>query len=302
MYKKLLVVFVGLGLIALQSFAQNLSQLQHNLKHLVSSFRGEVGIAVIYEGKDTITVNNGAHYPMMSVFKFHQAIAVAQELQRRNIPLDSMIYVKKRDLLSGTYSPLRDKYPEGNRNFKISELLTYTLQLSDNNACDILFDHVVDVKHTDAALRFLGTVDFAIVAAEREMNANSQLCYANWTTPLAATKLLDDFVRGSVLYGRYYEFVLQTMLACTIGQRRLPSGLPRAVRIGHKTGTSGLNERGEYVGVNDIGFVFLPDGRRYSVSVFVKDSKESVIICEDLIAKISKEVFNCLSKKEKHAR
>ena len=56
--------------------AQN-SPLETQLKKAIEGKKAEIGIAVIIDGQDTITVNNDIHYPMMSVFKFHQALALA---------------------------------------------------------------------------------------------------------------------------------------------------------------------------------------------------------------------------------
>ena len=49
--------------------AQNLS-LEDQLKQAIKGKKAEIGIAVIIDGKDTVTVNNDIHYPLMSVFKF----------------------------------------------------------------------------------------------------------------------------------------------------------------------------------------------------------------------------------------
>lgn len=62
--------------------------------------------------------------------------------------------------------------------------------------------------------------------------------------------------------------------------------------IGHKTGTGDRNMRGEIIGVNDVGFIVLPDGRHYSVAIFLKDVKGDLKEAESCIARISKVVFD----------
>lgn len=54
------------------------TQLETQLKEAIKGKKAEIGIAVIIDGKDTVTVNNDIHYPLMSVFKFHQALALAK--------------------------------------------------------------------------------------------------------------------------------------------------------------------------------------------------------------------------------
>lgn len=64
-------------------FAQQ-TQLETQLKEAIKGKKAEIGIAVIIDGKDTITVNNDIHYPLMSVFKFHQALALADYMGNRS--------------------------------------------------------------------------------------------------------------------------------------------------------------------------------------------------------------------------
>ena len=297
MIKRLLLIFSLFLTGWFSTFAQDYKELKMHLQKVIAPMKAEVGVAVIVDGKDTITINNDNRYPMMSVYKFHQAVAVAYTLEKRGISLDSLIYVKKEDLRPDTYSPFRERYPEGNARFPISMLLTYTLQLSDNNVCDILFDKILNVAETDAVLRRLGIRNFKISATEREMQNNINRCYSNWSTPLSSAKLLDDFVSGSIVKGEYYDFIKSTMIACTTGERRLPAPLsPSKVRIGHKTGTSGKDADGKFIGVNDIGFVFMSGGKRYSVAVYVKNSCENLNNNERIIASISSELYSFLEK------
>ena len=60
------------------------SKLETQLKQAIKDKKAEIGIAVIINGKDTVTVNNDIHYPLMSVFKFHQALALAIIWERKN--------------------------------------------------------------------------------------------------------------------------------------------------------------------------------------------------------------------------
>ena len=60
------------------------TQLETQLKEAIKGKKAEIGIAVIIDGKDTVTVNNDIHYPLMSVFKFHQALALADIWENRS--------------------------------------------------------------------------------------------------------------------------------------------------------------------------------------------------------------------------
>ena len=275
--------------------AQCATTLKEQLHALVAPYRAEVGVAVIVDGKNTIAVNNEVKYPMMSVFKFHQALAVADCLQRHKTSLDSVLFIPKSEFKQDTYSPLRDKYPNQDIHISIRELLTYTLQLSDNNACDILFHHIIGVGDTDAYLRTLGVEDFAIVANEDDMHHDESLCYANWSSPLASAVLLDKLVSNDFLQGDYKEFIVRMMIECGTGKDRLVKPLLGTDAVcGHKTGTGVRNANGQIIGVNDIGFVLLPDGRRYAIAVYVKDSEETLDTSSKIIADVSEIVYQYL--------
>lgn len=92
--------------------------------------------------------------------KYPQALAVLHYLHQHNQPLFTKIFIPKEALLDDTYSPLRDKYPGGNIYMPIDQLLDYTIQKSDNNACDILFNYTGGVSYTDSYIRSLGINNF----------------------------------------------------------------------------------------------------------------------------------------------
>ena len=111
---------------------------------VIKDKKAEIGIAVILDAQDTVTVNNDDRYPLMSVFKFHQALAVADYLDRNGLTPDTEIFIPEEELVPDTYSPLRKEFPEGEISLSVSRLLEYSLQLSDNNACDILCTFTVN--------------------------------------------------------------------------------------------------------------------------------------------------------------
>ena len=293
--KFLITVFYLQIFVVLSVYASD--PLRRQIQAIVDKADAEVGVALIVDGKDTLTVNNDARYPLMSVMRFHQALAVTHYLEERGLPLSTTIRVEKSDLLPDTYSPLRDRYPEGGVSLPVSELLAYTLGLSDNNACDILFRYIGGVAVADGFIRSLGMDDFALSATEDDMHRHPQTCYDNWSTPLSTALLMDNLVAGALpIDTAYTHFLCQTLLACQTGKERLPAPLQGSTaRIGHKTGTSDRNERGEWTGINDAGFVLLPHGRRYAIAVLVKHSRLSLRDTEKIIADISAVVYRHLS-------
>ena len=73
-------------------------RLKASLEELLKTQKVQAGIALIIDGEDTLALHNEVHYPMMSVFKFHQALAVADCLQRQGISLDTTLCIRKEEL------------------------------------------------------------------------------------------------------------------------------------------------------------------------------------------------------------
>ena len=71
------------------------SKLETQLKQAIKDKKAEIGIAVIINGKDTVTVNNDTHYPLMSVFKFHRGVGIYFRLYgKEKQSLDTRLPIK----------------------------------------------------------------------------------------------------------------------------------------------------------------------------------------------------------------
>ena len=270
--------------------------LKTQIREILAGADARVGVAVIADG-DTLTVNGSPDYPLMSVMKLHQAVAVARILEERGLPLTTTVHIYVQDLKAGTWSPLRDARPGGGFDMSVAELLRYTLQQSDNNACDILFDRFAAPEHVDSIIRSMGFRDFRIAATEDEMHRDLKKCRENVSSPLSAADLMDRLASGTLPLGKEYaDFIRSTLLECRTGLNRLPLPLEGSgALIGHKTGTSDREADGRWTGINDVGFVLLPDGRSYTLAVFISDSALGMEENEKLIADISGAVYSELS-------
>lgn len=208
------------------SDAVNVSCLQERIALYADTLAADVGVAAIFDNRDTLVYCNSVHdsFPMMSVMKFHQALAVCAWLRETGRTLDTVMEVKPDDLHENTWSPLRDSYPDGGK-FSWRELLEYTLGSSDNNVCDILFKCIGGPDAVDRYVRSLGIDDFAIECTEAMMHEDLSCCDRNWTTPLSAVRLLEEF-RRTKDKDEYSEFIWNTMAGCRTGQGRIPGGIP----------------------------------------------------------------------------
>ena len=206
------------------------------------------------------------------------------------MPLSGKVLLTGDDLPENTWSPLRDEYPDGGI-FSYSDLLVRTLQQSDNNVCDFLFRTICSPAGTEEYIRSLGVDDFAVVCDEKTMHDDLSACYANWSTPRSAARLLETFyaIRDSDDYTR---FIWQTMSGCSTGTGRIPGYISGQVsRIARKTGTGDRDASGRIMAVNDMGVVVLPDGRHFCVAVFVTGAGCGMEECEEFIAAVSQAVL-----------
>lgn len=250
------------------------SSLQQKMEEIINNKNADVGVSVLFlEDHRSISVNGDKHYPMQSVYKFHLALAVLDQVDRGKLSLQQKILVKKSDLLPNTWSPLRDQYPNGNVDLRLSEIIKFTIAQSDNNGCDILFRLVGGPNKVHKYIAKLGIKDYAIAATEEEMHADDKVQFTNWTTPKAANALLQKFWNGEVLKKSTAAFLMKTMEETVSGPNKIKGLLPAGTIVAHKTGYSGVNKEGITVATNDIGIVTLPNEKGMLISVFVSMSK-----------------------------
>jgi len=258
-----------------------------------------VGVSIVGKnGKDTVSINGNDHFPLQSVFKFHIALAVLSQIDKGKLSLDQKIKIEKKDLLPGLYSPIRDKYP-GGVNLPVSEILAYTVSKSDNVGCDVLLKLIGGPLAVEKYFLLNNFKDISIKINEEVQQANWDLQFKNRTTPKAANEVLASFYhdKGKLLSKKSHDFIWKLMKETETGKARLKGQLPLNTMVAHKTGTSGANKEGLTAAVNDIGIVFLPDGRHYFISVFVTNSKEDAAANEKIIADISKAAWDYFNQR-----
>lgn len=276
-------------LMAFQSTAQNMDLLKQTIQQLLVQKNAVVGVSIVgNHGKEECSINGDKHFPMQSVFKFHIALAILNEVDKGVLSLDQQIPVTKSDLLPNTWSPLREKYPNGNVNIPLSEILEYSVQQSDNNGCDMLLRLIGGPKKVEAYIHGIGVKNVAIEANEAEMHRDWKVQFNNWTTPKAASYLLKLFYERKILSEKSHNYLWKLMSETATGMNRIKGQLPEGTIVAHKTGTSDTNEQGVTAAVNDIGIVRLPGGDAFFICIFVSNSKENMETNEKIIAAISK--------------
>ena len=298
----LLLCLLAIPTLAASKGKQNFTaqELQEKVAQTATSYKAQVGVSIYAQGKEICQLNGRQQFPMLSVYKLHQALYVLHFLGKNNLALNSPVYISVSNLRKDTYSPMRDKYPQGNITLSLDELLRYSLLLSDNNACDILFAKFGGPYSVNSYMQELGMHHTNICWTENDMHENISRCYDNYTTPSEAALLLDKILHNQIFKPALQNWLKDTLIQCQTDQDRLASPLlSTGAVIGHKTGTGDRNKREQIIGINDIGFVILTNGGEqisYTLAVFIKNSQETPEKNAQLIATISELAYRYFKK------
>ncbi len=107
-------------------------------------------------------------------------------------------------------------------------------------------------------------------------------------------KLLDNFYGGKILLPASREFLYKTMKETTTGPKRIKGLLPEGtvacvIKLAHRA----TNAAGAvHLATNDVGIITLPNGKHVAIAVFVCNSTADEVTREEVIAKISKAVYD----------
>ena len=292
--KKITILFL---LISIFSCAQK-AELKKEISKITEGKKATVAVSVLGIDFPFQYNNNNAEkkLPMQSVFKYHIALAVLDLVDQGKLSLDQKVFINKSELLPNTWSPIREKNPEGNFEMPISELIEYTVAMSDNVGCDVLLRLIGGPKVVNDYIVSKGVKNTQIVYNEELMQSEWKNQYENYTTMKSATKLLKDFYKGKILSKKSTEFLLAVMYRTSTGLNKIVEQLPKYAKVAHKTGSSGKNDAGLTGAENDIAIITLPNGKTYAIAIFVSDSTESYDVNCKMISDISKVVFEILEK------
>lgn len=255
----------------------------------------EVSVAVLTSHGDTICAGRDGMCDLASVMKFHQAAALSRVVDFDTL-VNKRITVYEADLKRNTWSPMRAAATEVPFEIKPVELLDYTLNMSDNNAADILFDRFAAPAKVDSIVRHdYGISDFAIGVTEDQMHADPELSRLNRSTALDAARLIYCFFTADTTASA--TLVKAVMARDTpFGRERIPAGIATSsAKVFHKTGTGFTAADSTVTPVNDLALISYPTGRGYAcyaLAVFTGGMKPAE--AEAIIAEISRAVYTAI--------
>lgn len=285
--RSLLSKAVVSSLLLFQVLSVSASDLTSDIQEVIKGKKAQVGVAVLYKD-DAFTANNDDQYPLMSVFKFHIALAVLKKMEQEGIPLTAVVTLGPSDIDTKTWSPMYKKYKSKKITLSYGDLINYMVSQSDNNACNWLINFVGGIQNVNDFIKNLGIDRIQLIETEK---SNIRKSYNNWSTPLSVTQLLRKVYTEKVLSDEHFAFLEKAMLASASGKDKFRAGLPKEVEVGHKTGMSYRTPEGIRMCDADVGVIYMPGGDKCYLAVLVKDSKETDAANAKIMADIAKKVY-----------
>lgn len=282
------------------AFSANKSEieaLKDTLLAITQQYPGEIGIALLTDRGDTVVINNEDKYPLMSVFKLHQAISLCRHFEQTGASPDTVVTIARASLNPDTWSPMLKDIHDDPIVIPVRDLMLYALQQSDNNASNYMFENFQSVGDVDS---FIATLipreSFRLAVTEAEMWSDHALSTSNHSSPLSAALLIDRLFTDSIISRQNRDFICSALSTCKTGTDRIVAPLAGidSVTVAHKTGSGFRDEQGRLMAHNDVAYISLPEGRHYTLAVLVKDFDGSEEQASQAIARISGTVWSAL--------
>ena len=288
------------------------------IEQIASGLAGRIGFAAQEIGGDKVIAFNGDEtFAMASTYKVAIATTVLDRVDKGELSLDQLVEVPL-DMMVVGVTALAETFPHPGLQLSVANLIEVMITESDNTATDVSMGLAGGPAAVTENLRRLGITDFrvdrltgeilrdfyglpglatpevvaeayrnnpALAAAQGDRNPDFEADPRDHATPLAMLQLLLAIDGGTAMSPESREFLLGVMSRTRTGAGRLKGLLPKGTSVAHKTGTAG--------GIaNDVGYVTLPDGRRFAIAVFTNSSETSESDRERAIAEIARTLFD----------
>jgi beta-lactamase class A len=299
--------------------------IQGRVSALADSFGDAVGIAVLDLQQNWLASHRGDQpFPQQSVSKLWVAVAVLDAVDRGELTLQTSLFIGPNEL-SVFNQPIAYRIgPEGGT-FTVAELLLAQVADSDNAANDELLRAVggpeavrslllekglrgVTVSDYEGPFQariagltwdpsWAGNSTFTWTRARMDGETRSAAMDAyvarpsDGASPEAVVTALARIERGEVLSPASTAALHHAMEVSRNGRKRLKGGLPAGWTLRHKTGT-GQDFRGRSLGINDVGILIAPDGRKYAVAVMIGETRRPVPERLELFQAVSRAVVD----------
>jgi beta-lactamase class A len=317
----LLVIVILSSFAAVQAACaqeHDLQDISLKIEKLSQGLAGRIGFAAQEIGGDEVISFNGDEtFVMASTYKVAIAAAVLDRVDRGELSLDQLVEVPKDMKIVGQFG-LAETFPHPGLQLSVANLIEVMITESDNTATDVSMGLAGGPAAVTKNLRRLGITDFRVdrltgeilrdvfdlpgkatlevvteayktrpelLTIQADPNPAFEADPRDHATPLAMLQLLLAIDGGTAMSPESREFLLGVMSRTRTGDGRIKGLLPKGTPVAHKTGTTG--------GVaNDVGYITLPDGRRFAIAVFTNSSTTPTADRDRAIAEIARSLFD----------
>jgi beta-lactamase class A len=181
-------------------------------------------------------------FVMCSTFKASLAACVLARVDRGEEKLAAMVSYGQADLLD--YAPAAKQNLAAGA-MSVADMCKAIVELSDNSCANLLLARIGGPSTLTAFWRSLGDTISQLDHNEPELNRSPPGDPHDTTTPAAMVGNLKRLVIGEALSPASRAQLIEWMVGCKTGAKRLRSGLPAAWTIGDKTGNNGADASGD---------------------------------------------------------
>ena len=296
----------------------NFQDIPQKLEKVSQGLVGRIGVAAQEIGSgESITVNGDESFAMASTYKVAIAVTLLDHVDKGQLKLSDLIDLPKEEMVVGA-NAIAESYVHPGVQFSVANLIEVMITESDNTATDFclklaggpeavtkklrslgITEQRVDRATSEILRDFYGLPDKAYFSVVTKAIADDPTLLTKMTepnmefekdprdhsTPKAMLDLLLAIDAGKAMSAESSKFLLGVMSRTRTGPGRLKGLLPKGTPVAHKTGTIG--------GVaNDVGYVTLPDGRRFAIVVFTNSSTTSTADQDRAIAEVSRTLYD----------
>jgi len=297
---------------------QNTKDVSQKIEKLSEGLVGRIGVAAQEIGSgETITINGDESFVMASTYKVAIAVALLDRVDKGELKLTDLIDLPQEEMVVGT-NAIAESYVHPGVQFSVANLIEVMITESDNTATDFCLKLAGGQEAVNKKLRSLGITalrvdratseilrdfyglpdkayfsvvtkaiadDPSLLAKMTQPNMEFEKDPRDHATPKAMLELLLAIDAGKAMSAESTKFLLGVMSRTRTGAGRLKGLLPKGTPVAHKTGTIG--------GVaNDVGYVTLPDGRRFAIAVYTKSSTTSTSDQDRAIAEVARALYD----------
>ncbi|MGV8998372.1 MAG: class A beta-lactamase [Parvibaculaceae bacterium] len=224
------------------------SDIDAKLAELEKRSRGRLGVAIFDSGSGAyFSHRSDERFGLCSTFKFVAAAAVLHRVDKGLDTLDRLVPYSKADLID--YAPVTEQHVQEGA-MTLGDLCAAAVELSDNTAGNLILKTIGGPAALTQFMRDLGDNTSRLDRTEPTLNLITKGDPRDTTTPAAMLGMMKALLLNDTLATTSRQQLLDWMLGCKTGSKRIAAGLPSGWRIGDKTGTGPKGE------ANDVAIIW----------------------------------------------